>query len=392
MQKYYKHPDTKKIITLEVGGIKDLDKWRKLGFVEATPQERLAYITKVEQSDRENNDLEADQAKRDGLVNIYYMAPHKNDDGYGQSCRNIKDLIKEHGIYLDPIYRGQEVGLCYHLPNTLQLVKTPIKISFTMFETNQYPKFWEPYLKSADHVIVPTQFCADIMEANFGIRPDVCPLGYFPKAFSYIERQKRDVFTFLHYDAFKWRKGWDILFRAFNEEFGEQLTEGDPDVRLIFKTTLGITPPLHEYPKIKVIKGRIPQEDFTELMATSDCFVFPTRGEGFGLTPLEAMATGMRTIVPNHSGITHYWDKRYCIGLDYYPTRAKYDNLELRGLDLGDYWEPTTESLKKAMRKAYNEWKAGTFYDNCKEIAEYAKQFTIQDTAKNLSAILKRFV
>lgn len=392
MQKYYKDPRTNQVSTFEVLSLKQIDIIKRQGFIEATPQERLDYITRKEQTDEQLREIERAEAKEQGLENVYYMAPHKNDDGYGQSSRYIKDLTKQHGIYLDPEYIGQKVGLCYHLPNTLQLVKSKVRIAYTMFETDQYPQFWEPYLKSADHVLVPTQFCADVMEANFGIVPEVVPLGYSPDCFSLIERQKREVFTFLHFDAFKWRKGWDIVFRAFNEEFGEQLDEGESDVRLVFKTTLGHTPPLYEYPKIKIIKGRIPQSEFYDMMATADCFVFPTRGEGFGLTPLEAMATGMRTIVPNHSGITHYFNPKYCYDLEYKPIKAKYDNVELWGLELGHLLEPTTESLRKAMRQAYNEWKAGTYYDNQREVAEYAKQFTIQETAKKLSAILKRFV
>lgn len=392
MQKYFRDPKTKAVVTFDVMGLAQLAKIKRDGYVEATPSERLAYITRKDETDKERLEKERAEAEAKGLPNIYYMAPHKNDDGYGQSSRYIRELLPDNGVFLDPEYIGQKVGLCYHLPNTLSLVKTPVKIAYTMFETNQYPPFWEPYLKEADHVLVPTQFCADVMEANFGIKPEVVPLGYAPEAFSYIEREKRDVFTFLHFDAFKWRKGWDILFRAFNEEFGEQLNEGESDVRLIFKTTLVIAPPLHEYPKIKIIKGRIPQKDFYDLMASSDCFVFPTRGEGFGLTPLEAMATGMRVIVPNHSGITHYFNPKYCYDLEYKPIRAKYDNVELWNLDLGSLLEPTTESLRKAMRQAYEEWKAGKYYDKGREIAEYSKQFTINKTAERLSAILKRFV
>lgn len=387
MQKYFRHPDTKKVISFDVTSLHQIDQLRRKGYQEASVQERIDYITKRDEADKAKLDAERATAIREGWDNIYYMAPHKNDDGYGQSCRNIRELIKGHRILLDPVYDGQKVGLCYHLPNTLQLVKTKVKISFTMFETDQYPKFWEPYLKSADHVLVPTQFCADVMYDNFGIMPEVVPLGYFPEAFSYIERKKGDVFTFLHYDAFKWRKGWDILFRAFNDEF-----EHDEDVRLVLKTTMVITPPLHEYPKIRVIKGRIPQEEFKQLLTDADCFIFPTRGEGFGLTPLEAMATGMPTIVPNHSGITHYFNPKYSYALDYKPIPAKYDNLELWGLELGSLQEPTYESTREQMRKAYNDWKAGTFYQHSKEMAEYAKQFTIHETTKKLSAILKRFV
>lgn len=389
MQYYFRDRQTKKVFSHDVTGLKQLSELQAK-YDMATPQERIAFIkgTTAEAEERERKERE--EAKHNNLLNIYYMAPVKNDDGYGTTAKNIRELAKVEGIFLDLKADGQKVGLCYHLPNTLSLVKTPVKIAYTMFETTSYPAFWEPYLKSADLVIVPTQFCADTMFKTFGIMPEVVPLGYNPKAFYYLEREKKEVFTFLHYDAFKWRKGWDILFSAFNAEFGEK--DGEQDVRLVLKTTLSFTPPLHEYPKIKVIKGRLAQSEMIEIMRQADCFVFPTRGEGFGLTPLEAMATGMRAIVPNHSGISHYWHKDYCYSLDTREVKAKYDNVELRGLELGNYWEPTVESTRQALRQAYNDWKAGHYYDNQKEVAEYSTHYTIQATTKKLCAILKLFV
>ncbi len=389
MQQYFRNKLTKKIISFDITSLSQLAKLHK-DYDDATPQERIAYIQGVEKEKEDFEKAEVQYAKDNNLQEVYYMAPVKNDDGYGTTAKNIKTLAKNEGIYLNTKQNGQKVGLCYHLPNTLQLVHTPIKIAFTMFETTSYPAFWKPYLESADLVIVPTQFCADTMYASFGIKPEVVPLGYNQNVFYYLERKKKDVFTFLHYDAFKWRKGWDILFTAFNEEFGEK--DGEQDVRLVFKTTLSFTPPLHEYPKIKVVKGRLPQEEMINIMREADCFAFPTRGEGFGLTPLEAMATGMRAIVPNHSGMSHYWNKDYCYDLETDEVRAKYDNIELKGLELGNYWQPTVESTRRALRQAYNEWKTGHYYDNQKEIADYCKQFTIEATTKKLCAILKRFV
>ncbi len=389
MQYYFRNKETKKVFSHDITSLKQLAELQRK-YDMATPQERIAFIKGITAEQEQKDKEERQYASKNNLLNVYYMAPVKNDDGYGTTAKNIKALAVQEGVYFDLKADSQKIGLCYHLPNTLQLVKTPVKIAYTMFETTKYPAFWEPYLKSADLVIVPTQFCADTMHATFGIMPEVVPLGYNPEAFYYLERKQKEVFTFLHYDAFKWRKGWDILFNAFNAEFGEK--DGEQDVRLILKTTLSFTPPLHEYPKIKVIKGRIPQGEMMDIMRQADCFAFPTRGEGFGLTPLEAMATGMRAIVPNHSGMSHYWHKDYCYNLETNEVRAKYDNIELRGLELGNYWEPTVESTRRALRQAYNDWKAGHYYDNQKDIAEYCKQFTIQATTKKLCAILKRFV
>lgn len=328
------------------------------------------------------------------FINIYYEAPTHNPDGYGNSSRQFKERAKKYGFYFNRIQKDQKIGFCYSIANEIGLMKTPIKIGMTMFESSKLPDFWKPFLESADELIVPAQFCQDIFKANYGLEPKIIRLGIEPDNFYYQERNRTEEhkFTFLHLDAFKWRKGWDLVFNAFNEEFGE---DGGDDVRLIFKTTLDITPPLHYYKKISVIKGRLPQEELLEIYQNADCFVFPTRGEGFGLTPLEAMATGMPAIVPNHTGISEYWHDAYCYDLQTREVRAKYDNLELRGMYLGTQLEPTVESLREQMRKAYNEWKTQTgkyAVGVDKQMAEYARTFNIEDTVKQICEILRKYV
>jgi len=382
--KQYFVDSTGEVLEIEVPNYTALNKLRKK-YRMATVNERVDFIHGV-------NHREETLAKEKHLHDIFYMAPTKNVDGYGNSSVNIKRRIVDRGIHLNTLHQGQNVGLCYHLPNTLSLVKTPIKISYTMFESDQYPKFWEPWLKMADHVLVPTQFCADVMEKNFGVVPEVVPLGYDPDFFYFLDRSNRPdghKFTFLHFDAFKWRKGWDLIFQAFTEEFDE----AEP-VKLVFKTTLGITPPFNQYPNIEKISGKLPQEEMYEVLRDADCFVFPSRGEGFGLTPLEAMATGLRAIIPNHTGMATYFDDRYCHGLEFEQINAKYDNTELRTLDLGHQWQPTLHSLKMAMRAEFEDWKAkGNQLDmvHSKEVSEYAKGFTIEKTVDKLAEVLKRF-
>lgn len=354
------------------------------GYARPTREERLAFMREKE---REYEIYVTEK----GYTDIFYMAPTANSDGYGNTSRYIKRRLLDYKIYLNETYKRQKVGFCYHLPNTLSLVPTPIKLSYTMFESTQYPPFWEEWLKKADRVLVPSQFCADVMYSNFGIKPDIVPLGIEPEYFYHVERERsaNHIFTFLHYDAFKWRKGWDLLFTAFNEEFGER--GGDP-VKLIYKTTLGITPPLQEYPKIEKIVGRLDHSEILDILQRSDCFVFPTRGEGFGLTPLEAVATGIPAIVPNHSGMTHYFDPRYFYDLETTEIRAVYDNTELRNLDLGVYWEPTIKSLRQRMREVYNEWKRGNIQRKSREMSAYASQFSMDNTASQLYEILKAYI
>ena len=48
-----------------------------------------------------------------------------------------------------------------------------------------------------------------------------------------------------------------------------------------------------------VLLGRVDEEDKVRLMRSSDCLVYPTRYESFGLPPLEAMACGSPVVATN---------------------------------------------------------------------------------------------
>ena len=362
---------------------------RRKGYTRLSGADRLK-IVKEELAKNENRKI---RAKREGLLDVHFISSVALAyDGYSASALLLKKDIEKFGIFLNDDYEGQEICLNYHLPNTLQYSHSPKNIIFSMFETTKYPEFWGEWWKKADKCILPSKFCADVLEAQFGVQGVVVPLGYEPEKFWQLERPRddeQDAFTFLHFDAFKWRKGWDIVLNAFDQEFGK-----DEDVRLIFKTTIDKGMSLSEYPKVEVIRGIYTLDDLRELMQRSDCFVFPSRGEGFGLTPLECMATGMPIIVPDHTGMSEYFDKKLMEPLDWVYITPKYDNQEFNGLDLGLQFQPTIASVRKAMRAEYEKWKLGQQArdERANILARHAQHWKAKYTALGVAKIIKELL
>jgi hypothetical protein len=130
------------------------------------------------------------------------------------------------------------------------------------------------------------------------------------------------------------------------------------------------------------------------LFYKANCFVFPSRGEGWGSPPLEAMATGCPTILTDWSGVTEYIDPNIC-----YPLRVKemvkiprntgdYPK-QFFGEDVGSWAEPDYGHLKELMLHVFQNWeeaeeKGRLAYETIKE------KYTYSATCEKIDTLLKR--
>jgi glycosyltransferase involved in cell wall biosynthesis len=173
------------------------------------------------------------------------------------------------------------------------------------------------------------------------------------KEFPFIERPARNCFTFGSVGYPSRRKGIDILLHAFQDEFGA----GDA-VRLLLR---GSSPPENDRQdeRVMFVSEFLNQEQLRDLLFSMDAFVLPSRGEGFGLTALEAMATGLPTIATNWSGPPEYLDPLDSFPLDYHLVDA--GGALANGVAYHGQWaEPDYEHLRFLLR-----W----LYENPKEAA-----------------------
>lgn len=166
---------------------------------------------------------------------------------------------------------------------------------------------------------------------------------------------------FVFLSIFKWeqRKGWDVLLKAYMEEFSK--ADGvalyllinayhsgrDFGSRIVeFVTGNGIKEPGDGWALVHVIDFHVPQSDLPGLYKAADAFVLPSRGEGWGRPIVEAMAMALPVIATNWSGPTEYLTEE-----NGYPLPVDRMSRVVEGPFEGHFWaEPSVERLRVLMR------------------------------------------
>lgn len=347
------------------------------GFRRATDQEEKEYRSRRLM---EHARLTGDTSHKDALYFVS-VSDRGGADGYGMSSKHLVEALENAGVALSEYYTEQDIGLLYHSPHSITRLNTNYKIIYTMFESDKIPEDWIDYLHAADLVIVPSHWCQKIFKES-GIKSIVVPLGYNDKVFKYIKRPKRDVFTFLHYNAFNTRKGHFEVMEAFDNEF-----KPDEKVRLLLKTARDhVSVPINKgaYPNVDVIYGKVSEQELAEICGKADAFVFPSRGEGFGCTPLEAMATGLPAIIPNAHGISEYFDGGLMYGVD---ATEKCTAIYRRLTDVGNMVKCDVKDLQRQMRYVFEHQKEAR--EKGKRSSDYVKQYSYTKTGEKLKDIIE---
>lgn len=224
--------------------------------------------------------------------------------------------------------RGPVVGVSHIFPPHFQrMPEANYHVGRTMFETDRIPPDWVAACNRMDEVWVPSDFNIDTFATAGVIREKLVkiPGGIDPRPFRLdvppIALEGGRGFNFL--SVFDWtlRKGWDVLLRAFVEEFSR-----DEDVALILKVWSSSGWPLARLreqatavlrasgladslpPSVLFLESNLPAGRLPGLYRAANAYVSPTRGEGWGRPFMEAMLMALPVIATRWSGHLEFMD------------------------------------------------------------------------------------
>jgi GT2 family glycosyltransferase len=258
--------------------------------------------------------------------------------------------------------RRPPVAVVYGQGDVFRRNEGRYKIGYTMLEVDGFPAEWVRQANKMDEVWVPSEFNRQGFLRSGLRRPvHVLPLGvdtnYFHPA---IQAHPNPMGDLVFLSIFEWgeRKEPWLLLKAFNEEFSAR----EP-VRLLCKI-MNRDPQVKLKEEIRRLRlresgGRISylfnlEFDHYQLGAlyrSADCFLAISRGEGWSMPLMEAMACGLPAIATDwgahrefvHPGIAYPLPVRGTV-----PAVAKCPYYD------GFSWaDPDPDQLRRLMRQVY---------------------------------------
>jgi glycosyltransferase involved in cell wall biosynthesis len=215
---------------------------------------------------------------------------------------------------------------------TLQPGACKYHIGMTTFETTMLPQGWQMSMRAMDELFTFTEWGKKIFE-DCGIRrpitvvphgvnvvkfnPGVRVMDYlshelngpiwkddyvFGANFDWNERKNPLALLSAYYTAFKAGDPVKLVLKTYWQYPIEKSFEYIRGYIAEVKKNLGLT----KTPDVVLLLDILPADELPSFYSALDCYVLPSRGEGWGLTYTEAMATALPTIAVNWSGHTDF--------------------------------------------------------------------------------------
>lgn len=236
-------------------------------------------------------------------MRIDFRVPdNKSDTGFGHAGDNIVQSLQNLGHELD---NSAEISINFCHPSAYRWTSGQYRIGYTPWESTALRPGWAELMNDCDEMWTTSPLIAEWFNTA-GVTKDIHVFQHGVSSI-WTPRLRRPAgkLRFLHIGEPAPRKGAQLAMEAFRAAFGD-----DNNVHLTIKANrhhslrvyggLGnrsiIGLPDQLYKNISIVTESLPIEGLVSLYRSHHVLVYPSFGEGFGLIPLQAIASGMPTI------------------------------------------------------------------------------------------------
>jgi glycosyltransferase involved in cell wall biosynthesis len=244
-----------------------------------------------------------------------------------------------------------------------QVPPSPLRIAYSMVESTVLPHEWTKILnRHFDAVVVPDNWLVPVYkQSGVTIPIFVLPLGLYLKQFVSISKSSlsNNVFTFGSSAGAGLSKNHLLLIQAFYEEFG-----GDnPNVQLRIHSNGGhpeFTDQIAHYintlkaKNIEFIPHRFSNNSYIDFLSSLHTYVLISKGEGFSVTPREALALGKVCIISDNTGHRTLCKSGFFVSITSNQRTPAYS--EVFKEIIGDKFDCSLADIKRTLRKVFNNY------------------------------------
>ena len=261
--------------------------------------------------------------------------------GYGHIAGAYRKWLKAAGeTVLAPDEDGWDRLIIFSPPRAPYVGRSfrPDVVYHTMFEAEPVPDHWISILNRVGLVWTPSAWCKTLFREAGVDRPIiVAGYGYDPERFPLFDRQGRDtpLKVLIWGDVLVSRKRVLQAIQAFVDA---DLPSATLEVKIndsFFRNIPIVNGHGDPYPNIAFFTQPFSHKELLAWLNGGDVLLYLSGGEGFGLQPMEAMATGLPVIAMRETGMTEYMTDGSVLavpslGLDTAPSFTAIYNAPMR--------------------------------------------------------------
>lgn len=275
----------------------------------------------------------------------------------------------------------RRLGLLLSYADHMNLLPTERKTIYTMWETTRLPYTFAQRMKLAEVMFAPSQFCASLFKAEVkGLHVEMVGCGVDTNFYT-MGKENNGPLTIGISGVMSPRKGIDVLLDAW------RVLADKNDVRLLVKTRDTRWLPDVMPNNVTVIDEEYSEEQMRDFYRSLDYYVFPSRGEGFGLGPIEAACCGVPGYATNWSGMRDYIGDY--IGAIDWTDLSKPPDWAFTREQHGEWAEPSVRHLASLLVGMYNAGRPTP--ERRRSVSSWARgNYSINSVADRIVAGLRR--